>query len=108
MARASNLENPRLNPIVADIKTLPDDMLLVVAALDILVHEQLTFAERVKADIEAEGDGGWLRRAEAIVFENCFHGWLELPSLFINEKTRTDAFDAGCMFIKEAHKKTRV
>ena len=28
-----------------------------------------------------------------------------MPSLFIQEKTRMDAFSAGCTFIKEVHKK---
>ena len=67
-------------PIVADIKTLPDNMLLIIPSIDILLVEQLTFLERVKADIEAEGDDGRPRRVEGMVFEDCFHGWLERRS----------------------------
>lgn len=52
-----------LKTIVVDIKTLPDNMLLIIPSIDILLVEQLTFVERVKADIEAEGmivgQGGW-------------------------------------------------
>ena len=44
-----------LKTIVVDIKTLPDNMLLIIPSIDILLVEQLTFVERVKADIEAEG-----------------------------------------------------
>jgi len=80
-------------------------MLLIIPSIDILLVEQLTFVERVKANIEAKGDDGRPRRVEGMVFEDCFHGWLELPSFFIQEKTRMDAFGAGCTFIKEVHKK---
>lgn len=63
-----------MNPTIADIKALPDNMLLIIPSIDILLVEQPTFVERVKADIEAEGDDGWLRRVEGMVFEGCFHG----------------------------------
>ena len=52
-----------MNPIIADIKTPPENTLLIIPSIDILLVEQLTFVERVKADIEAEGmivgQGGW-------------------------------------------------
>ena len=51
------MENPRLSPIVADIDTLPENMLLIIPAIDILLHEQLTFVERVKKDLLDRGPG---------------------------------------------------
>jgi hypothetical protein len=49
-------------------------MCFVIGAVDILLHEQLTFAERLKKEIEAEGDG---RRLQIRVFDEGFHGWLD-------------------------------
>jgi acetyl esterase/lipase len=83
-ARAVNMDNPRLSPIVSKLETLPENMLLVVPAIDILVHEQLTFVERVKEEIErdlVEGKKG--RRVEALVIEKGFHGWVECKFLFL-------------------------
>lgn len=69
--------DPRLNPIMADIKTLPDDMLFVIAGIDILLHEELTMVERLKNDAAAETAQGRQRRIEGKVYEKGFHGWLE-------------------------------
>ena len=66
-----------MNPIVVDVKILPDNMLLIIPSIDILLVKQPTFVKRVKADIEAEGDDDQPRRVEGMVFESCFHGWLE-------------------------------
>lgn len=74
-SRAENLANPRLNPIVADKATLPGEVLFVVAGIDILLHEQLTFVQRVEGELEKEGNTG--QRIEALVVEKGFHGWLE-------------------------------
>lgn len=41
-------------------------MCFVIGAVDILLLEQLTFAERLKKEIEAEGDG---RRLQVRVFD---------------------------------------
>jgi hypothetical protein len=51
-------------------------MLLIIAGIDILLHEQLMFVERVKRDLAERGQDG-KRRVEGKVFENGFHGWLE-------------------------------
>jgi acetyl esterase/lipase len=82
--RSENLSNARLHPILSEKKWLPRDMFFVVAGIDILVHEQLTFVERVKAEIERDGDSeeGEERSVEARVFERGFHGWLECELLF--------------------------
>ncbi|ORY12594.1 alpha/beta hydrolase fold-domain-containing protein [Clohesyomyces aquaticus] len=71
-------QNPRLNPIVAEVGDLPRDMLFIVPEIDILVHEQLSFVERVRGELERGGDGGTReRRVDAKVIERAFHGWVE-------------------------------
>ena len=79
-ARAANMSNPRFAPIIADVDQLPENMLLIVAAIDILLHEQLIFVERVKKDL---ADRASSRVVEAKVFENGFHGWLECKDRFV-------------------------
>ena len=75
-ARKDHMNDARLSPILAKLETLPKDILLIVPAIDIAVHEQLTFVERIKAEIEADPNvKGKGRRAEAVVYENAFHGW---------------------------------
>jgi len=73
--RARDWENPRLNTCIADTKTLPEDMLFIVAGIDVLMHEQLTFIERTRSEIKAEANTD--RSAEARVWDKGFHGWLE-------------------------------
>jgi acetyl esterase/lipase len=78
-ARAENLENPRLNPIIVDKAVLPPDMFFVAAGIDILLHEQLRFVQRIKDELESEGNTG--KRIEVLVEEKGFHGWLECKLL---------------------------
>ena len=83
-ARKDHMNDPRLSPMLAKIETLPKDVLLIVPAIDILVHEQLTFAERIKGEIEADPNGkGKGRSFEAVVYEKGFHGWTECKSCCI-------------------------
>ncbi|GKT44472.1 lipase 2 [Colletotrichum spaethianum] len=49
-SKAKDMDNPRMSPCLASEETLPENMLLVVAAIDILVQEQLMFVERVKKE----------------------------------------------------------
>lgn len=74
-ARTKNMASPRFAPTLSDISKLPNDMLLIIAGIDILALEQLTFVERVKKDIEARGENE--RRIEANVYDKGFHGCLE-------------------------------
>jgi hypothetical protein len=70
--------NPRLSPIVAELDTLPKDLLLIIPAMDILAHEQLSFVERVNKEIEERGgEEATGRRCVSRVFEKGFHGWIE-------------------------------
>jgi hypothetical protein len=73
--RANHSHNPRFRPILAQLNTLPNNILLIVPGIDILVHEQLTFVERLKNDIEQnpmEKERG--RSVKAVIFKKGFHG----------------------------------
>lgn len=76
-SRAENQENPRMSPIVSAIETLPERMLLIIPGIDIIVHEQLAFVERVKKEIQERGLDKKGRMCEAKVVDDAFHGWLE-------------------------------
>jgi hypothetical protein len=81
--RTHHSNDPRLRPILAQLNTLPNDILLIVPSIDILVHEQLTFVERLEKDIAQnpiERERG--RRVEALVIEKGFHGWIECRNPF--------------------------
>ncbi|WPG97550.1 Hypothetical protein R9X50_00032700 [Acrodontium crateriforme] len=54
-ARAESLHDPRLNPILADLHSLPRNILLIVPAIDILASKQLEFIQRVKQIDERHG-----------------------------------------------------
>jgi acetyl esterase/lipase len=77
--RQGNMENPRMSPILASVDYLPENMFVWVAGIDILVHEQTTFVERVKADLakDPKYDG---RRVEMGIDEKGFHGYLNRKS----------------------------
>lgn len=77
--RARDWNDPRLHPYIADVKSLPRDILFIVAAVDILAHEQLTFVERLKRDI-AESKEEVHTNVEARVWDKGFHAWLERES----------------------------
>jgi acetyl esterase/lipase len=75
-ARKNHMDDARFSPMLANLETLPKDVLLIVPGIDILVHEQLTFAERIRGEIEADPEGkGKGRSFEAVVYEKGFHGW---------------------------------
>jgi hypothetical protein len=77
------MDNPRLNPILADISTLPDRILLIIPTLDILLSEQRKFVERVQKDIDSmqtEASSGRGKVIEAVEFEGCVHGWVDCES----------------------------
>ena len=49
---------------------------MVLAGIDILAHEELTFIERLRREAHDKGIRNEMR-FEAMVFEKGFHGWLE-------------------------------
>ena len=88
-ARKTNLENPLMNPILADIRTLPKRMLFMVPELDILLDESSKLVDRLKREAEILNgvDGERVADAvtpqqtkyqvEALFFEGQLHGWLQ-------------------------------
>jgi len=73
--RRENMENPRMSPILASVDQLPENIFVWVAGIDILVHEETTFVERVKANLanDPRFEG---RRMEMGYDEKGFHGYL--------------------------------
>lgn len=77
---------------------------MVVAGVDIVVREQVEFAERVnseKENMEGEEDKG--EKVELMVMEGCWHGWLEskypLPKLLsLSVVYRRDCASTDCYF----------
>ncbi|KAK0619530.1 Alpha/Beta hydrolase protein [Immersiella caudata] len=100
--RSQNMENPRMNPILASVDQLPENMFVWVAGIDILVHEQTTFVERVKQDLakDPKHEG---RRVEIGVDDKGFHGYLNLPDSIIPQDKKQRAFAPAIQFIKETH-----
>lgn len=46
------VHSPLLNPILADIRALPPNMLFIIPTMDILVHEQTVFTDRLKKEAD--------------------------------------------------------
>lgn len=84
-ARANHFEDPRLSPVLADRKTLPKRILLIVPAIDILLAEQMQFAHRVNAEDQAEGKRP---RVEVFLEKKGFHGYTE-GRLFVSSLAST-------------------
>ncbi|KAK3697123.1 hypothetical protein LTR37_017619 [Vermiconidia calcicola] len=94
----------RLNPILKDVDELPQHILLIVAGIDILAHEELTFLERIRNERRARGQDE-RRRFDALVFDEGFHGWLELPSSLVDNKAdQKKAYDAAIELIRDTHR----
>jgi acetyl esterase/lipase len=87
--RPKYIESPLLHPILADIQSLPRNMFIVGGKVDILLHEQMTFAkrlaeeaeainQRLRSSIKANGESvDELYHIESEFFDNQIHGWLE-------------------------------
>jgi acetyl esterase/lipase len=73
--RAKNMDNPRLSPILCPIETLPKDILLCIAGIDILVDEQRRFVSRLKEEIARDPKYSD-RQVESVYFAKGFHGYL--------------------------------
>ncbi|KAK2756378.1 lipase esterase family [Colletotrichum kahawae] len=101
-AKAANRDNPRMSPYLAREETLPERMLLVVAAIDITVHEQLTFVERARKEREDKGKDG--KSVEALYMESAFHGCLEAPNAVFPTTQKTQLWEKGMNFIQRVHK----
>jgi hypothetical protein len=87
--RSKYIEDPLLHPILADIQSLPRNMFIIGGKVDILLHEQMTFAKRMEEEAEAinqsvkssikakRGPVDELYHIESEFFDNQIHGWLE-------------------------------
>lgn len=75
-ARQTYMQDARLNPVIKPVEDLPGRILLIVPGIDVLVHEELTFVERVKTELKDAGLEDE-RSVEAVIFQNAFHGWFE-------------------------------
>jgi acetyl esterase/lipase len=73
--RAKNMDNPRLSPALASIETLPENILVVVAGIDIVVHEQMTLVERVQKETSQDPQHQH-GRIEVVYIDKAFHGIL--------------------------------
>ncbi|KAF9874570.1 lipase esterase family [Colletotrichum karsti] len=101
-SKAENWNNPRMSPYLAREETLPESMLLVVAALDITVQEQLEFVERIKKEREEKGKEN--RNVEALYVKDAFHGCLEVPDIAFSLKRKMELWESGIKVIEAAHK----
>ncbi|KAK4957900.1 hypothetical protein LTR10_004323 [Elasticomyces elasticus] len=107
--QAGHAEDARLSPILADPGKLPDDVLMIVPTLDILIDEQLAFAEKLR---QCED-----KRVELKLFEGQLHGFIDrrsdlamlfiwaltiaaVPSFMIGAGTRQKAFDVVADFVR--------
>jgi hypothetical protein len=84
LAPPGHEQDPRLHPALAKMEMLSQNIMIVTAGMDILLHEQLVFVQRLRTEIEeAERAGGAAaeavrgRKVESTVYEKGFHGWLE-------------------------------
>lgn len=73
-ARQDHMEDARLSPAVMDVSRVPRDVLMVIPGIDILVHEQEMFVERIRKE---SGERGLDKRVEVLKIEEAFHGWME-------------------------------
>ncbi|KAK0719439.1 Alpha/Beta hydrolase protein [Lasiosphaeris hirsuta] len=97
----------RVIPYFARLEDLPRRMLLVVPKVDILVREQLEFAERLSGEIERDREGRYEgRRVEVLFVERGFHGYLGLPATVVGQELKDQAWDAGVKFIQDAHRQS--
>ena len=71
--RAANMENYRLNPCLAPVDEMPEDMLFVIPTMDILAHEEFTAVERIKHELGEDSE----RKVETCICQDQIHGFAE-------------------------------
>ncbi|KAF5003384.1 hypothetical protein FDECE_10063 [Fusarium decemcellulare] len=100
-ARAKHFEDPRLSPVLAKRETLPERILFVVPAIDILVAEQIEFAERVNGE-DGERE---VPRVELMHEKEFFHAYLEVPDVVVKREVKNRAYDRAIQVLRETHEK---
>jgi hypothetical protein len=117
---------------LADISTLPQNMLFIVGGVDILRDETTSMTNRLDAEAKAinqsrqvskmtEGPDGSAIVVRTDVYEGQIHGWLEsmidrilflsqnlltiniVPSFAIDVNSRTKAFSEAVEFLRNVH-----
>jgi hypothetical protein len=74
--RPSTNNDARLNPILKPGLGLPQSILCIVPAIDVLAAEQISFIERVNQDLESEGSGKGRKAGRQWCLRNGFmDGW---------------------------------
>lgn len=131
--RVRDIDNPLLHPTLADINTLPQNMLFIVGGADILRDETTSTTEKLETEAEAINQSRQVSKTtdtpdgSAIVvrtdvYEGQIHGWLEstidhvlffdrevlltvnvVPSFAIDVNTRTKAFSDAIEFLRNVH-----
>jgi hypothetical protein len=71
--RAANMQNHRMNPCLAPVDQVPENILFVIPTIDILLHEQLLTFDRLTNELRPGSD----RRIEKCMIEGELHGWIE-------------------------------
>ncbi|KAL2824788.1 putative lipase/esterase family protein [Aspergillus cavernicola] len=113
--RLRDMENPLLHPTLADISTLPQNMLFNIAGADILRDESTRMAERLEVDARAfnqargvpeipETPDGKAVVVRARVFEGQIHGWTCMPSFAVDVEKRRQAFGDSIRFLRDVHR----
>ncbi|KAL4994660.1 Alpha/Beta hydrolase protein [Aspergillus recurvatus] len=117
--RARDIGNPLLHPTLADIKTLPQNMLFVVGDKDILYDETVATVRRLEEEEMHANRGNGIVRGQSEdvqspdrkkvvvkmeVLKGQIHGWLELPSVVIDVNIREKVYGAAISFLKDVHR----
>lgn len=118
-ARQEHMNNPRLSPTLAARETLPERMLMIVPEIDIIVVEQLAFAERINGEDERAGRTD-KPRIEIMYEKDLFHGFLEgelsmaflefytdclVPDMVVKKEVKDRIIDRAVEVLKETHEK---
>ncbi|KAE8332400.1 hypothetical protein BDV39DRAFT_106723 [Aspergillus sergii] len=125
-------DNPILHPILADIESLPRNMLFLCAKVDLLLHEQTVFVNRLKDEAAAlnrkiecpqetsqyhsssredrvslasefESAARSPYNIEGMFFDDQIHGWIEIPSMLIDIKLRDQVFNDAVRFLDKVY-----
>ncbi|KAL4733541.1 Alpha/Beta hydrolase protein [Aspergillus similis] len=116
--RVRDIDNPLIHPTLADIKSLPQNMLFVAGDKDILYAETVAMVGRLGEEAMHANRGNglvWSRSEDdqrpdgkrvvvkMEVLKGQIHGWLELPSAVIDVKIRDKVFKDAISFLKGVH-----
>ncbi|KAL4986532.1 Alpha/Beta hydrolase protein [Aspergillus falconensis] len=117
--RARDIGNPLLHPTLADIKTLPQNMLFFAGDKDILYDETVAMVQRLEEEalhanrrpeiVRDQSDDDQSPDGKKVVvrmevLKGQIHGWLELPSAVIDVSIREKVYGDAITFLKDVHR----